>query len=153
MLEESRPRCSHGLWFAPNICAVSGGCAYVIDAAAPERFTMLPFRQVLEVRPSSPRTPPLRRLSLHARLGREPPGLAIGAGFGRRHNSHLHRRQRPLRSWLRPYDGQRNPLRPRPPDRATNFIRSRLNCACAVGRLTLRNCEVRHTRSLRESMA
>jgi hypothetical protein len=43
-----------GLWSAPNsdeICAVSGGYAYLIDATAPERFTMLPFRPVMEVRP------------------------------------------------------------------------------------------------------
>ncbi|MGB6691379.1 MAG: hypothetical protein WBE76_26390 [Terracidiphilus sp.] len=43
-----------GLWSAPNpceICAVSGGYAYLIDTTAPERFTMIPFRPVLEVRP------------------------------------------------------------------------------------------------------
>ncbi len=43
-----------GLWSTPNlaeICAVSGGYAYLIDTAAPERFTMLPFRPVLEARP------------------------------------------------------------------------------------------------------
>jgi protein-tyrosine phosphatase len=43
-----------GLWSTPNpaeICAVSGGYAYLIDTAAPERFTMIPFRPVLEVRP------------------------------------------------------------------------------------------------------
>jgi len=42
-----------GLWSAPNpdeICAVSGGYAYMIDTAAPERFTMIPYRPVLEVR-------------------------------------------------------------------------------------------------------
>jgi len=43
-----------GLWSTPNpaeICAVSGGYAYLIDTAAPEWFTMIPFRPVLEVRP------------------------------------------------------------------------------------------------------
>jgi hypothetical protein len=42
-----------GLWSAPNseeVCAVSGGYAYVIDTTAPERFTMIPYRPVLEVR-------------------------------------------------------------------------------------------------------
>jgi hypothetical protein len=42
-----------GVWSAPNaneLCAVSGGYAYLIDATAPERFTMIPFRPVLEVR-------------------------------------------------------------------------------------------------------
>jgi len=43
-----------GLWSAPrpeDLCAVSGGCAYLIDTAAPERFSLLPYRPVLEVRP------------------------------------------------------------------------------------------------------
>jgi hypothetical protein len=43
-----------GIWSSPNpeeICAVSGGYAYFIDTSAPERFTMLPYRPVLEVRP------------------------------------------------------------------------------------------------------
>jgi hypothetical protein len=43
-----------GLWSTPNpeeICAVSGGYAYLIDTTAPERFTMLAYRPVLEVRP------------------------------------------------------------------------------------------------------
>lgn len=42
-----------GLWSAPNpaeICAVSGGYAYLIDTSAPERFTMLSYRPVLEIR-------------------------------------------------------------------------------------------------------
>jgi hypothetical protein len=33
------------------ICAVSGGYAYVIDTNAPERFTMIAYRPVLELRP------------------------------------------------------------------------------------------------------
>jgi hypothetical protein len=43
-----------GLWSTPEpekICAVSGGYAYLIDTTAPERFTMIPYRPVLEVRP------------------------------------------------------------------------------------------------------
>jgi hypothetical protein len=44
-----------GLWSTPKpeeICAVSGGYAYLIDTANPARFTMLPYRPVLEVRPA-----------------------------------------------------------------------------------------------------
>ncbi len=43
-----------GLWSMPNpaeICAVSGGYAYIIDTTAPERFTMIAYRPVLELRP------------------------------------------------------------------------------------------------------
>jgi hypothetical protein len=42
-----------GIWAAPNpreICAVSGGYAYLIDVAEPGRFTMIEYRPVLEVR-------------------------------------------------------------------------------------------------------
>lgn len=42
-----------GLWTCPNpeeICAVAGGYAYVIDTTAPERFTMIAYRPVLELR-------------------------------------------------------------------------------------------------------
>lgn len=48
------PAAPSGIWSCPNaseICAVAGGYAYVIDTSAPERFTMLPYRPVLEVRP------------------------------------------------------------------------------------------------------
>jgi hypothetical protein len=41
-----------GIWSAPNpeeLCAVSGGYAYVIDTNSPERFTMIPYRPVLRV--------------------------------------------------------------------------------------------------------
>ena len=44
-----------GVWSCPNpaeLCAVSGGYAYLIDTTEPERFTMLPYRPVLEVRPA-----------------------------------------------------------------------------------------------------
>lgn len=42
-----------GIWACPaaeELCAVSGGYAYVIDSTAPERFTMITYRPVLEVR-------------------------------------------------------------------------------------------------------
>jgi hypothetical protein len=48
------PAVPTGVWSAPNareICAVSGGYAYMIDTAAPEHFTMLPYRPVLQVHP------------------------------------------------------------------------------------------------------
>jgi hypothetical protein len=48
------PVVPNGLWSMPNpveICAVSGGYAYVIDTTAPERFTMIAYRPVLELWP------------------------------------------------------------------------------------------------------
>jgi hypothetical protein len=45
-----------GIWSMPNpheLCAASGGYAYLIDTTAPERFTMLPYRPVLQVHPAS----------------------------------------------------------------------------------------------------
>lgn len=48
------PAVPTGVWSTPEpetICAVSGGYAYLIDTAAPQRFTMLGLRPVLEVRP------------------------------------------------------------------------------------------------------
>jgi hypothetical protein len=48
------PAAPTGLWSTPNpqeICAVSGGYAFLIDTTAPQRFTMIPFRPVLEIRP------------------------------------------------------------------------------------------------------
>ena len=47
------PAVPTGLWAAPNareMCAVAGGYAYLIDTSAPERFTMIEYRPVLEVR-------------------------------------------------------------------------------------------------------
>lgn len=47
------PAVPTGIWSCPNqeeLCAVSGGYAYVIDTFAPERFTMIEYRPVLEVR-------------------------------------------------------------------------------------------------------
>jgi hypothetical protein len=49
------PAAPTGLWSCPNpeeICAVSGGYAYLIDTTDPARFTMLAYRPVLEVRPA-----------------------------------------------------------------------------------------------------
>jgi hypothetical protein len=48
------PAVPTGLWSAPNpgeLCAVAGGYAYLIDTTDPERFTFIPLRPVLEVRP------------------------------------------------------------------------------------------------------
>jgi hypothetical protein len=45
---------STGIWSCPNpdeICAVSGGYAYIINTIDPGLFTMIHFRPVLEVRP------------------------------------------------------------------------------------------------------
>jgi hypothetical protein len=44
-----------GIWSCPKpeeICAVSGGYAYLINTTAPERFTMLPLRPVMQVWPA-----------------------------------------------------------------------------------------------------
>ena len=48
------PMAPTGLWSTPRpeeICAVAGGYAYVIDTTAPERYSMIPYRPVLEIRP------------------------------------------------------------------------------------------------------
>jgi hypothetical protein len=47
------PAVPSGIWSAPSekeICAVSGGYAYIVDTAAPEQFTMIHYRPVLAVR-------------------------------------------------------------------------------------------------------
>jgi hypothetical protein len=47
------PAVPTGLWSTPKpeeICVISGGYAYLIDTTAPERFTMIEYRPVLEVR-------------------------------------------------------------------------------------------------------
>ncbi len=47
------PAAPTGVWSTPDpeaICAVAGGYAYLIDTTAPERFTMIPYRPVLELR-------------------------------------------------------------------------------------------------------
>lgn len=47
------PAVPTGLWSTPKpeeICAVAGGYAYIIDTTAPERFSMIPYRPVLEIR-------------------------------------------------------------------------------------------------------
>ncbi len=49
------PAVPTGLWSSPNpeeICAVAGGYAYLIDTTAPERFTMIAYRPVLQVLPA-----------------------------------------------------------------------------------------------------
>ena len=48
------PAAPSGIWSTPRpeeICAVAGGYAYLIDTTAPEQFTMIPYRPVLEIRP------------------------------------------------------------------------------------------------------
>jgi hypothetical protein len=48
------PMVPTGVWSSPRaeeICCVSGGYAYLIDTANPERFTFLPVRPVLALRP------------------------------------------------------------------------------------------------------
>lgn len=48
------PAVPTGIWSCPSreeICAVSGGYAYVIDTSAPENFTMIELRPVMEIRP------------------------------------------------------------------------------------------------------
>ena len=48
------PAVPTGLWSTPNpdeICAVSGGYAYIIDTTSPERFTMIEYRPVLQLLP------------------------------------------------------------------------------------------------------
>jgi hypothetical protein len=48
------PAAPSGLWSTPNpeeLCAVAGGYAYLIDTISPERFSMIPYRPVLEIRP------------------------------------------------------------------------------------------------------
>lgn len=46
------PAVPTGIWSCPKpaeLCAVAGGYAYIIDTNAPEHFTMLPYRPVLQV--------------------------------------------------------------------------------------------------------
>ena len=46
------PAVPTGIWSTPDpdkMCAVSGGYAYIIDTSAPDRFTMIQYRPVLQV--------------------------------------------------------------------------------------------------------
>ena len=48
------PAAPTGLWSTPKpeeICSVAGGYAYLIDTTSPDRFTMIPYRPALEIRP------------------------------------------------------------------------------------------------------
>lgn len=48
------PAAPTGLWSTPEpetICAVAGGYAYLIDTIAPERFTMIHYRPVMQILP------------------------------------------------------------------------------------------------------
>jgi hypothetical protein len=49
------PAVPTGLWSCPNpdeLCAISGGYAYIISTNNPESFTMISYRPVLDVRPA-----------------------------------------------------------------------------------------------------
>lgn len=49
------PAVPTGIWSTPRpeeLCAASGGYAYLIDTATPDRFTFLPLRPVLQVLPA-----------------------------------------------------------------------------------------------------
>lgn len=66
-----------GIWSCPNpheLCAISGGYAYLIDTIRPERFTMLAYRPVLEVRAVA-QLELLLFVSHHAILAWGPQGL------------------------------------------------------------------------------
>jgi hypothetical protein len=76
------PAVPTGIWSCPNpheLCAISGGYAYLIDTRAPERFTMLPYRPVLEVRPIGEMNL-LLFVGHHAILGWGADGLAWESG-------------------------------------------------------------------------
>lgn len=48
------PAVPTGIWSTPRpeeVCAVSGGYAYIIDTSAPERFTMIAYRPAMEIHP------------------------------------------------------------------------------------------------------
>ena len=45
-----------GLWSTPRpgeLCAVAGGYSYLIDTAAPQRFTMIHYRPVMQILPAA----------------------------------------------------------------------------------------------------
>jgi len=76
------PSVPTGIWSTPEpqkICAAAGGYAYLIDTTAPGRFTMIPYRPVLEIRPV-----PCERLLLfvghRSILAWGPEGLAWESG-------------------------------------------------------------------------
>jgi len=72
------PAVPTGLWSTPNpeeICAVSGGYAYIVCTTSPERFTMISYRPVLEVRPL-PAQGLLLFVGHHSILGWGPGGQA-----------------------------------------------------------------------------
>ena len=70
-----------GVWSTPDpheVCAVSGGYAYLIDTADPSRFTMLSYRPVLQVHPAvEKKSHPGRsdRGGVASRVGSDEPGL------------------------------------------------------------------------------
>ncbi len=70
-----------GIWSAPNpheMCAVSGGYAYIIDTTLPEHFTMIPYRPVLAGAARGRfRIAALRRESHDSRVGPRRAGMGI----------------------------------------------------------------------------
>ncbi len=76
------PAVPTGLWTTPKpeeLCAVSGGYAYLIDTTAPERFTMIPYRPVLALR-ALPDYSLLLFVGHHAILARGAAGEAWQSG-------------------------------------------------------------------------
>jgi hypothetical protein len=85
------PAVPTGLWSCPNpeeICAVSGGYAYIISTTDPERFTMISFRPVLDVR-AAPEQNLLLFVghSFHHCVGCERAGMAVGEAIVGRANT------------------------------------------------------------------
>jgi hypothetical protein len=71
-----------GIWSTPTaetICAVSGGYAYMIDTWEPERFTMISYRPVLDVR-AAPGEEILLFVGHHSVLAWGPRGEAWQSG-------------------------------------------------------------------------
>jgi hypothetical protein len=49
----AHPESLNGIWSCPNpaeLCAVAGGYAYILNSAAPDQFTLLEMRPVVEIR-------------------------------------------------------------------------------------------------------
>jgi hypothetical protein len=72
------PAAPTGIWSTPQpekICAVSGGYAYLIDTTAPERFSTIAYRPVLQIRPA-PAENLLLFVGHHSIIGWGPDGQA-----------------------------------------------------------------------------
>ena len=73
--DPSLPTSIHACPRPDDLLAIAGGYAYLIDTAHPDRFTMLPFRPVLELRPL-PEANLLLFIGHHAILAWGPAGQA-----------------------------------------------------------------------------